>query len=191
MPTVDDLWYLAERARQRAEQAYHRLAGRADMEFEMTKRVSRERFRTVAARTADNGAPYGAHTLVVREADGENEGDALLLVRHAGVDKWVLPGGETRADESFREGAKRELREEAGLAATYDGLGILGQVRFRSGEHTTWGVLPVFEASPDEEQVTVDDPDGEVTDAGWFPLDDLPPDTRDREHLLEWYDCRG
>lgn len=188
MTTVDDLWYLAERASQQAEQVHHRLAGREEMEFELHKRVSRERFRTVATRIADNGAPYGVHTLVTRQAEGGS--DDLLLVRHAGVDMWVLPGGETRENESFREGAERELREEAGVTATYSGLGSLGQVRFRSGDHVTWGVLPVFEATPVDDELTVADPDGEVTDAGWFPLDELPADTRDREHLLEWCDSR-
>lgn len=187
MTTVDDLWYLADGARQQAEQTYHRLAGRADLEVELHKQVSRERFRTVATRIEDNGAPYGAHTLVTRPRNGGLE---LLLVRHAGVGMWVLPGGETRPDENFREGAERELQEEAGIAAEYRGLGILGRVRFRCGDHATWGVLPVFEATPRDGDVTAEDPDGEISDAGWFPFGDLPADTRDREQLLEWRDCR-
>jgi len=193
MTTVDTRWYLAEEASQQAEQTYYRLSGRADMEFELGKQVSRERLRTVTTRIRDNGAPYGAHSLVTRSRDGGEGGaggNELLLVRHSGVGMWVLPGGETCEDESFREGAERELREEAGLEASYDGLGMLGWVRFRSGEHTAWGVLPVFRAVPEGGTVTAEDPGGEVTDAGWFPVEDLPPDTRDRERLLEWHGCR-
>ncbi|MFC7059553.1 NUDIX hydrolase [Halovenus salina] len=184
MTTVDDLWYLADEASQQAEQTYHRLAGDHEgvLEFETTKHVSRRRFRTVAARIEDNGAPYGAHTLVERP-DG-----ALLLVRHEALGLWVLPGGETREDETFREGAARELTEEAGVEAVYDGLGMLGRVRFRSGGHETWGVLPLFEARAEGVTPTVEDPDGEITKARWFI--DLPEDTRDREHLETWREHR-
>ena len=186
MTSVDDLWYLADEADQQAERTRHDLRERYDgfLTFETTKRVSRRRFRTVAARIRENGAPYGAHTLVARDT-----GD-LLLVRHDAVGLWVLPGGETTSSETFRDGAKRELREEAGITAEYDGLGLLGSVTFVSGDHATWGVLPVFEAKagPNADDPTVDDPDGEISDARWFA--DLPADTRDREQLLRWRDRR-
>ena len=184
MTSIDDLWYLGDEARQVAEQTYHRLTRRYNgfIEYETTKLVSRDRFRTVAQRIKDNGAPYGAHTIPYRP-DG-----SILLVRHEPIDLWVLPGGETDGDESFREAAERELQEEAGIAVTYEGLAMLGRVRFESGGHRTWGVLPIFEAAAESTQPTVDDPDGEITQAEWFQ--DLPPDTRDREQLLTWRDRR-
>jgi 8-oxo-dGTP diphosphatase len=186
MTTVDDLWFLADEADRQAERTYHRLCDHYDSyrEFETTKRVSRKRFRTVATRIRDNGAPYGAHTLVYRPS-GE-----LLLVRHEAVGMWVLPGGEADPGERFHEAARRELREEAGVTATYDGLGLLGRVDFRGDGYTVWGVLPVFEAEidPDAPAPTVRDPDGEITAARWF--DDLPEETRDREELLAWQNWR-
>jgi len=184
MTTVDDLWYLADEATQQAQQTYHRLSEQYEQftEFETTKHVSRDRFRTVARRIRDNGAPYGAHTLV------HSPGGKLLLVRHEGVDLWVLPGGETDGGESFREAAERELGEEAGIAASYSGLGMLGQVRFKSDDHTTWGVLPLFEAEAPAETPAVNDPDEEISAAEWF--DELPDDTRDRVQLQEWRDRR-
>lgn len=184
MTTVDDLWFLADEAAQQAEQTYHRLVDRYDdfLEFETTKQVSRRRFRTVAARIEDNGAPYGAHTLASRP------GGDLLLVRHEALDLWVLPGGESDDGETFREAAARELAEEAGVEAEYEGLGMLGRVEFRSHEHETWGVLPLFEARTGPVEPTVRDPDGEITDAQWF--DELPENTRDREQLRRWRDRR-
>ena len=184
MTTVDDLWYLADGARQQAEQTYHRIRDSHDgyREFETHKHVSRHRFQTVADRIKDNGAPYGAHTLTYRES-GE-----LLLVRHDGVDLWVLPGGEADPDESFQAAARRELAEEAGIEAAFDGLGLLGRVRFHSGDHSTWGVLPVFEARAESTDLAVADPDDEISAARWF--DDLPEDTRDREQLEAWRDAR-
>jgi len=184
MTSVDELWYLANEAAQQAEQTYHRLGDQYEnyLEFETTKHVSRGRFRTVAQRVEDNGAPYGAHSLVYRES-GE-----LLLVRHEGVDMWVLPGGEADGDEQFRAAAGRELREEAGISAEYEGLGLLGRVTFVGDSHSTWGVLPVFEARAEETELSVEDPDDEISEARWFG--ELPPDTRDRDQLRRWRERR-
>jgi 8-oxo-dGTP pyrophosphatase MutT (NUDIX family) len=180
MTTVDDLWYLADEASQQAEQTYHHLAETHEefLEFETTKQVSRRRFKTVATRIEDNGAPYGAHTLAYAP-DGD-----IALVRHAALDLWVLPGGETDDGEDFRDAAARELREEAGLEGSFQGLGMLGRVQFRSGDHRTWGVLPLYQVETAREEPVVADPDGEITDARWF--DELPADTRDRAQLKRW-----
>jgi ADP-ribose pyrophosphatase YjhB (NUDIX family) len=180
MTAVDNLWYVADVAEQRAEQAYHRLADEYDSyrEFELTRQVSRPRFRTVADRIRENGLPYGAHSLVYRDS-GE-----LLLVRHEGVDMWVLPGGEIHDDESLVEGARRELREEAGVSADYRGLGALASVRFQCDGHRTWGVMPLFEARAAAAEPEVADPDDEISAARWFA--ELPADTRDREELEAW-----
>lgn len=184
MTAVDDLWFLATEARQQAEQVYHRLAEDHEdfVEFETARTVSRSRFRTVAQRIEDQGLPYGAHTLAYRPS-GE-----LLLVKQAAIDTWVLPGGEVDDGETFREGARRELREEAGIDVEYEGLGVLGEVRFRNGDHHTWGVLPVFEGEAVTTEPTVRDPDDEITDAKWF--DELPENTRDRAQLERWRDHR-
>jgi len=185
MTAVDDLWYLADEADQRAARTYHRLQEEYDpsLEVDRTRRVSRERFRTVAERIRGNGLPYGAHTLVYRET-GE-----LLLVRHEGVDRWVVPGGELEPEEDPLAGARRELAEEAGIEATDDGMGVLARVTFYGDGHETWGVLPVFEARADAVEPTVSDPDDEITDARWFA--DLPDDTRDRDVLERWRDRVG
>jgi 8-oxo-dGTP diphosphatase len=181
MTTVDDLWFLTTRAEQRAEQSYHRLTDAYDDFLERThsRRVSRSRFRTLAERIAETGAPYGAHSVVYRPS-GE-----LLLVWHAGVDMWVVPGGEPDPGESFREAAERELAEEAGVEARYDGLALNVRVDVRCEGYSTWGVLPLFEARPtDDSTPEPADPDGEITEAGWFA--ELPENTRDREDLRAW-----
>lgn len=183
--TFDDLWFLADRAGQQAEQAYHRLRERYDpLELERVDRVSRGRFRTLAERIDRSGAPYGAHTVVHRD------GRDLLLVRHDAVGKWVLPGGAPDGDESFRAAARRELSEEAGVEATYDGLAMVTRVEVRHGSYATWGVLPVFEARAESTEPEVSDPDDEISAARWFPFDGLPADTRDRADLLEWHGRR-
>jgi len=185
MTAVDNLWYKADEADQRAEQTYHRLSEEYDasIEYDRSRHVSRARFRTVADRIRENGLPYGAHTLVYRPS-GE-----VLLVRHEGVNMWVVPGGEVQPDESFREGARRELREEAGVDVEYEGLAMLARVTFQSDDYETWGVLPIFEGEATSTDLEVRDPDDEISDARWFET--LPEDTRDREELQTWRDQRG
>ncbi|WP_135825868.1 NUDIX domain-containing protein [Halorussus ruber] len=181
MTTVDDLWYLTTQAEQQAEQVYHRLTDAYDDFLERThsRRVSRSRFRTLAERITETGAPYGAHSVVYRPS-GE-----LLLVWHDGVGMWVVPGGEPDPGESFREAAERELAEEAGVSASYDGLAMNVRVDIQCEDYSTWGVLPLFEARPAGDPTPEpDDPDGEITEARWF--DDLPEKTRDREDLRAW-----
>ncbi|MDS0258224.1 NUDIX domain-containing protein [Haloarcula sp. S1CR25-12] len=180
MTTVDDLWYLADVASQQAEQTYHDLVEEYDgfVEFTRHRRVQRPRFRTVAEDARDHGAPFGAHSLAFRPT-GE-----LLLVRHDGVDMWVLPGGELDPGETFSDAALRELREESGIEATIDGLGMLGRIEFYCDNNNTWGVLPVFEARAETTDIAVQDPDNEISEARWF--DELPADTRDREEIQRW-----
>lgn len=185
MTSLDDLWFLADEANQRAEQAYHTLDSRHDdfVEYDRTRRVSRGRFRTLAERIEDCGAPFGAHTIVYR-ASGE-----VLLVRHEGVDKWVLPGGGVDDDESFREAAERELDEEAGIDADYEGLAMVTRVSILCDDYRTWGVLPIFEARAQSVEPTIADPDDEISAAEWFA--DLPADTRDRGDLVAWRRARS
>ncbi|MFW6436292.1 MAG: NUDIX hydrolase [Halococcoides sp.] len=180
MTSVDRLWYLADDAAQEAEQLTHRLRERHDdpVEFDLQRHVSRSRFRTIVDRIRENGLPYGAQVLVRTPAN------AVLLVKEVHHDQWVLPGGQIHDDETIREGARRELREEAGICVDLDGLGLLGRVQFYSEGHRTWGVLPVYEAVTDRVEPSIDDPDGEVLAADWFT--DPPEDTRDRS-VLERY----
>lgn len=180
MTTIDKLWFRANEASQRAEQAYHVLSKRHEgfLERERHRHVSKSRFRTLTERVENTGAPYGAHTIVYRPS-GE-----LLLVRHEGVDLWVLPGGEVDPDEEFERAAVRELAEEAGVDADYEGLGILTQVRITCDEYETWGVIPVFSARALTTETHIADPDEEISAAEWFS--ELPPDTRDRADLLAW-----
>lgn len=180
MTTIDKLWFRATEASQRAEQAYHRLCERHGgfLERDRHRRVSRGRFRTLTERIEGSGAPYGAHTIVYRSS-GE-----LLLVRHEGVDLWVLPGGEVHPDEGFERAAVRELAEEAGVDADYEGLGILTRVTITCGEYEIQGVIPVFAARALSTDTHIADPDDEISAARWFV--ELPEDTRDREDLLAW-----
>ncbi len=178
--TFDELAVRADDAARTAAQCYRDLAGRHEefLEREDRQSVSRRRFATLVDRIRKSGAPYGAHTIVYRPSS------ELLLVRHEGVDRWVLPGGGVDPGESLAETARRELAEEAGIEASYDGLGLLTRIELETGGYETWGLVPVFAARAESLVPEIDDPDDEISEARWF--EDLPEDTRDREHLEAW-----
>lgn len=177
---VDALTMRADDAARRAADAYRNLERSHEdfLEFERSKRVSRQRFSVLVDRIRATGSPYGAHSIVYRD-DGQ-----LLLVRHAGIDLWVLPGGGIDDGETFHEAACRELDEEAGVEVSWDGLGYVTRITITTDGYRTWGLLPVFAARAESLETTIDDPDAEIVDAGWFA--DLPADTRDRDLLREW-----
>jgi 8-oxo-dGTP diphosphatase len=179
---LNDLWYLAERASQVGERAYHRLDDEYDdyVTCDRTRTVCKERFERVAEIVEATGAPFGAHTVVYRDCED------LLLVYHEGVDQWVVPGGGVDAGESLQEAAERELAEEAGVGATYEGLALLGRIRIRCGDYSLTGALPVFAAEARTDAPPVADPDDEIAAAQWFDV--LPEDTRDRDDLRQWRD---
>jgi len=180
MRGFDDLRFLAEDAAETARRVDGDLRERHEptIEPELRRTVSRRRFRTLVERIRDCGSPFGAHTVVHRD------GGELLLVRHAEVDRWVLPGGGVDGDEGLRAAAERELREEAGVDADYEGLAALYRVEVVNDDYDTWGVMPVYAARAPSATPEAADPDGEITAAGWFR--ELPEDTRDREDLLAW-----
>ena len=64
--------------------------------------------------------------LVVREGDGGHE---LAVVHRPRYDDWSLPKGKLERDESFEDGALREVEEETGL--TCELREELSSVRYR------------------------------------------------------------
>jgi len=104
-----------------------------------------------------------------------DDGDRLLLVRHADSGHWGLVGGAVEVDERPEEAAVREAEEETGLLVELTGLlATLGgpqfRVRYSNGDETAY-VTIVYEARV---AGGVPRPDGEeVLEPGWFGRDDL------------------
>jgi len=122
-----------------------------------------------------------------RVANGENGGagiwvtngeGSVLLVRDAGEDGWLDPGGKREADESFEEAARRETREETGVDCEITGLleaHVLEIVAETDPDRPTlYSCIAIFTGEP-----VTDDPDprareGEIAAVEWF---DAPPET--------------
>jgi ADP-ribose pyrophosphatase YjhB (NUDIX family) len=98
--------------------------------------------------------------------------DHVLLVRHTyGRRSWDLPGGTVRRREVPIDAARREMREELGRRIEdWEELGVL----YVTANHHRDN-LHMFQAQIADQELDIDLT--ELAEAGWFPRDDLPPDT--------------
>lgn len=119
--------------------------------------------RRQVVRTVAPGYTVGAMCFIER-ADG-----ALLLVRLSYRERWGVPGGLLKRNESPEEAARREVREEVGLDVVLVGepaVVVAAEPR---------RVDVIFRARParaEEEAAAPQSP--EIVEVGWFPPDRLP-----------------
>ncbi|WP_375387869.1 NUDIX domain-containing protein [uncultured Amnibacterium sp.] len=101
--------------------------------------------------------------------------DRLLLVKRADTGEWAPVAGIVEPGEHSADAAEREVWEEARVRAVVERLAAVGVTqeyaypngdRSRYTDHTYR--LRYVSGNPKVG-------DDESTDAGWFPLDDLPP----------------
>ena len=99
----------------------------------------------------------------------ERDGEVLLVRRERAPYKgyWDIPGGFLEAEESAKEGAKREAREETGLRIAVDGL--LGVYHDKSGDDYTFNVY--YRAHPVGGREKAGD---DASELRWFPTRAIP-----------------
>ena len=96
----------------------------------------------------------------------------VLLVKRGGEPykgDWALPGGFLRGNETAREGALRELREETALEAS--AIGELGVFSKPDRDPRERVITIAFYALVKPSKVQGGD---DADEAAWFPIDDLP-----------------
>ena len=109
-------------------------------------------------------AMYGVKCIV-------SNGDYLVLVRHAyGSHAWDLPGGGIKRGERPLDAARREMAEELGIET--DDWRSLGEA-WATVYHRR-DTLYCFQAEVRSRELSVEL--AELTDARWFPRDELPRD---------------
>ncbi|MFC4543234.1 NUDIX hydrolase [Halosolutus amylolyticus] len=113
--------------------------------------------------------------------------DRIALVKNRWSDGWILPGGGVEPGGDPIDAARREVREETGLAATIgDPLLLVDQtyVSRRDGEERFSGQYVVYSARAGGTIPDADDlgeTDDEISAAQWF--DALPDDLHDGDLL--------
>ena len=99
------------------------------------------------------------------------DGDDLLLVRHTyGNRAWDLPGGVVRRHEAPRHTATREMTEE--LGRRFEDWVDLGELFIDTNHHHD--NLHLFQVRVSDRSLDLNLV--ELSEAGWFPRDALPPD---------------
>lgn len=118
-----------------------------------------------------------AGALVVR-------GGRVLLVRRAKEPwkgRWDIPGGFCEGDEHPEDAARREVAEETGLTIALEGLLGMWMDRYGAGDPPVSTLNIYYRASiPDGAVPTA--VDSEITEIGWFPLDEPDPDLAFPDH---------
>ncbi len=110
----------------------------------------------------------------------------VLLVRRAIPPyrrRWAIPGGFVREGESLDEAARRELREETGVADVYlEQLYSFGDPgRDPRGRIVTIAYFALIAADRAPLRAGTD-----AAEAAWFPMDGLPPLAFDHRPILDY-----
>lgn len=113
--------------------------------------------------------------------------EVLLIKQFAHKDRWGVPKGHAHEGESYEACALREVKEETGLdIELLEPLPDV-QANYKKESKTvkTW-----FARVKGDDVPRIDDPDSEVADARWFPIDRLPTIVSYQRRLLE-HACAG
>jgi len=97
----------------------------------------------------------------------------VFLIRHTYVAGWHLPGGGVETGETALEALGRELQEEACIAMdeTPRLFGVFFNSRISRRDHVLVYVTRRFTV------LAVKQPDREIAEAGFFPIEGLPEGT--------------
>jgi len=111
-------------------------------------------------------------TLGVRAVVLDNR-NQVFLIRHTYVPGWHLPGGGVETGETALDALTRELREEACIALDEQPTlaGVFFNRRASRRDHVLVYVIRRFTVLEEKQ------PDREIAEAGFFPLDQLPEGT--------------
>jgi ADP-ribose pyrophosphatase YjhB (NUDIX family) len=108
--------------------------------------------------------------------------DRVLLIRHPDGPVWGPPGGGHEPGERLVETARREVREETGVACRVTGVALATRKRYvHADDPERRGYL--LEVLFDADHVRGDpdaSADDEVLAAAWVDVDDLPDERVDR-----------
>lgn len=112
------------------------------------------------------GTTLGVRAMVI---DGKGR---IFLVRHSYVDGWHMPGGGVETGETLLTALTRELAEEGNIQLTTVPRlhGIFFNKRVSRRDHVALFIVRDFrQDSPPQ-------PNREIVEHGFFPLDALPED---------------
>ena len=125
-------------------------------------------------------------TFGVRGFIFDNQSRSVFLIRHTYVPGWQLPGGGVEVGETVFDALRREIFEEANIEIVSPPTlkSIHLNLRASRRDHVALYFVTDFR------QLGPKLPDREIAEAGFFPLDALPPETTPatRRRIAELFD---
>lgn len=109
---------------------------------------------------------------------------ALLMVRKRGTTSFMLPGGKPEPGETAREAILREIHEELGLVledGNVEELGTWTTAAANEVGRSVTGTVFLHRGTPAGLDAVSPRVLEEIAEAGWFPWEDLPADTAERQ----------
>ena len=105
----------------------------------------------------------------------------ILMMQRRDNDRWTLPGGHLDEKEDPKEGAKRELKEEAGIEANK--LKKLGtkEVKTFTGKEMKIHAF-IYEPKEKPKFTAKNDPDREAKTYKWVDMENFPEDIKHNLH---------
>jgi 8-oxo-dGTP diphosphatase len=128
--------------------------------------------------------PRPALTVDVVICTREDRSRVLLIKRKSDpyAGRWALPGGFVDEGETLADAARRELKEETGVAI--EELEQLYTAGDPGRDPRGWTVSVAFLARGDAAKLLAKAAD-DAADVGWFPLDELPTMAFDHAMILQ------
>ncbi|MDH6234903.1 ADP-ribose pyrophosphatase YjhB (NUDIX family) [Mesorhizobium soli] len=112
-------------------------------------------------------------TLGVRGLVYDRANNSVFLIRHTYVPGWQIPGGGVETGETVLEALEHEMLEEGNI--TFTAPPQLKSIHFNRQasrrDHVAFYLIEAFQ------QTSPKQPDHEIAESGFFPLDTLPKDT--------------
>jgi NADH pyrophosphatase NudC (nudix superfamily) len=114
--------------------------------------------------------PYPCVSILIYDKDDENK---ILLGKRCknsiSPEKWCMPCGYIEYEETYKEAAIREVKEEVGISIVPDGIINVVSNKFSNGINSLVVVL-IAKSSQKNSIVPGDD----ITECCWFNVNNLP-----------------